>query len=273
MATIAQWLWNTRSHLEKAGSPTPRLDAEVILAHVLGKNRTWLVAHADDQLTPASVLSADELIVRRTHREPIAYLTGHKEFYGRDFIVTPATLVPRPESESIIELVRAQEVHGHVLDVGTGSGCLGITIALELPTTTVTLSDISDAALVVARKNAERLGVPIAGYVASDLLHHWERHDASAQFTAIIANLPYVSRDWEVSPETAYEPKSALFADDGGLALMEKLIDQAGGHLSPGGYLFLEADPSQHATLRSKAAACGFSFVAADDYALCLQLI
>lgn len=273
MATVTQWLRIARSTLEQAGSPTPRLDAEVILAHVLEKDRTWLVAHADDRLTSQAVTSADELIVRRTHHEPVAYLTGRKEFYGREFTVTPAALVPRPESESMIELARAQEIHGHVLDVGTGSGCLGITLALELPATTVTLSDISAAALAVARTNAEGLGAPIAGYIMSDLLHHWERPDVSAQFSAIIANLPYVSRDWEVSPETAYEPESALFADDGGLALMEKLIDQAGSHLSPGGHLFLEADPSQHAALRSKAAARGFSFVAADDYALCLQLI
>lgn len=248
--TIQDWLTSATTHLKEAGIPSPALDAAIILAHTVRRSRTYLHAHGDDELAPQQREIADARLQLRLDRTPIAYIIGHKEFYGRQFNVTTATLIPRPESETIIELLAEYETVQPLLprvkrlvDVGTGSGCLGITAKCEFPELDVTLVDISNHALRVAQQNAIRLDASVQT-IKSDLLSSYPYR---ADY--IIANLPYVDPTWERSPETAFEPDLALFAADDGLALINDLLKQAPSHLTSGGIVFIEADPRQHAAI------------------------
>lgn len=215
-----------------------RLDAELILSHVLKCERTWLVTHDDYELPDDSLKRADELAARRGKHEPLAYITGRREFYGRQFTVTPDVLIPRPETEQLVEAVKGLAGHS-ILDVGTGSGAIAITLALDLPHAKVTATDISPPALKIARQNAKTLGANVK-LVESDLLKN-----ISDSFDIIVANLPYVAHDWQVSPSTKYEPALALFANDAGEYLLKKLVLEAPGNLNSGGFLALEMDPRQ----------------------------
>lgn len=268
------WLDSARQQLNAIGISSARLDAELILAHTLRKGRTYLHAHSDDVLEPRLQEIADARLALRLDRVPIAYIVGHKEFYGRRFLVTTATLIPRPESETIIDLLKSlvptnralfdnQKVR--LIDVGTGSGCLGITAKLELPELEVTLLDISTHALNVATLNAERLRADVT-IIKSDLLQNYPLTP-----NLIIANLPYVDPMWDRSPETAYEPDIALFADNDGKALIDKLLDQASELLDPTGLLFLEADPRQHQSVMAYANQKGFRLVTEQGYCIVLK--
>ena len=149
--TNNSWLRAAEALLAAVGVPSARLDAELLLASVLGVERVWLIAHSDEALKPATLRKANELLAQRADRMPIAYLRGTKEFYGRDFVVTPVVLIPRPETEALVDLAKKHHLSGRMLDVGTGSGCLGLTLALETGAS-LTLSDISEPALAVARQ-------------------------------------------------------------------------------------------------------------------------
>ncbi len=266
---IKHWLKGTAEEFAGAGIPTALLDAEIILAHTMRRSRTWLHAHDDDELDPRIEDIANARALLRLDRTPIAYIIGHKEFYGRRFGVTPSVLIPRPESEAMITLLKQHLPSGatSLIDVGTGSGCLGITAKLELPQLVVVLADISRHALKVAETNAEALGAPVS-IIKSDLLTA-----APGPYDAVIANLPYVDESWERSPETSHEPKLALFADDGGLKLIYRLIEQLPGILTPGGIALLEADPEQHPAIIANAKATGLVHIATDGYALALHLV
>ncbi len=246
-----------------AGIPSALLDAEVILAHTLRKSRTYLHAHGEEPIDARRLEIANARLDLRKDRVPVAYIIGHKEFYGRTFKVNPSVLIPRPESEALIENLKKHwgEKPGKLIDVGTGSGCLGITARLELPLE-VTLTDTSRHALTVAQENAKSLNADVA-LQQSNLLE-----DVTGVFDIIVANLPYVSRAWERSPETGHEPALALFADDEGLALIMRLIDQTGSHLKNQGLLILEADPAQHMAIGDYAKNRGLSQAAIDGYCL-----
>ena len=273
--TIHDWLTQSTSLLASHNIPSARLDAEIILAHTIREPRTWLHAHSDEQLDRRHQDIADARIELRKDRTPVAYIIGHKEFYGRRFIVTPATLIPRPESETMIvqlglllkaKLTPIAPETPRLIDVGTGSGCLGITAKLEWPQLRVTLTDKSQHALAIAQKNAALLGADIETY-KGDLLRGY-----TFPADIILANLPYVDRSWTVSPETNAEPDMALYADKGGLALIQALITQSAGLLAAGGYLLLEADPRQHHAIITAAAQYQFSLVATDGFIVTLQL-
>lgn len=254
------------ARLRSASIKSARLDVELLLAHIYAVDRSWLHAHGDATLTTEQQTQFESLLARRCDHVPVAYLLGYREFYGRSFLVTPATLVPRPESEIIIDILARliTPQHRTLLDVGTGSGCLGITAKLEHPDLTVTLSDISQAALNVARDNAHHVTADVTA-VKSDLLAH-----ISGTFDIIIANLPYVDRAWEVSPDTVHEPALALYANDQGLELIKRLIEESLDHLSHHGYILLEADPSQHTTLISYAANVGYHLYLSEGYCIVL---
>ncbi|MBO7718325.1 peptide chain release factor N(5)-glutamine methyltransferase [Candidatus Saccharibacteria bacterium] len=193
------------------------------------------------------------------------------DFYGRDFLVTPDVLIPRPETEMIVDavlnLVGKPYLPGvkpgeaklpqnlSILDVGTGSGCIAITLKLELPEAHVSASDFSEKALAVARKNAARLGAKV-DFIRSDLMN-----DVSHDFDVVVANLPYVDEKWDwIDKEAlAKEPEEALYADDGGLALIKRLISQVAGHSIK--CLILESDPSQHDLVKEYAEREKFSLV------------
>ena len=271
---ISEWLEDATQQLTAANIPSARLDAELLLAHTLRKPRTWLHSHGDDTLESRDQEIARARLDLRLDRVPIAYIIGHKEFYGRRFKVTTATLIPRPESETLIELLKQAMPNNttllndaplRLIDVGTGSGALGITAKLEYPELQVTLADISRHALTVAEFNAKALQADIS-ILPSNLL-------ASYPFAAniIIANLPYVHRDWERSPETDHEPEMALFAENNGLALIFELLIQTKEKLAQGGWLILEADPVQHAAIKKEAVQYGLVVVENKDYGILLQ--
>lgn len=252
--TIKDWLGDACSQLSKIGITSATLDSEIILAYILGRNRTYLHAHADEMVDKQIARKANAQLKRRLNHTPIAYIIGFKEFYGREFIVSPDVLIPRPESEDIIDILKQilpttnyQLPPTKIIDVGTGCGCLGITAKLEFPFLDVSLTDISERALSVAKQNAKKCKVNV-NYFKGDLLKNYQKKP-----DIIIANLPYVDSSWERSPETNFEPNTALFADNHGLSINEQLIVQASDTLIKGGYLALEADPAQHSHLTEYA--------------------
>lgn len=264
---ISTWLRASTKELKEVGIASARLDAELILAHTLRKPRTYLHGHLDELLDGRRQDIATARISLRKERIPLAYILGHKEFYGRRFRVTPATLIPRPETEVLLELFleqTADEITPKTLvDVGTGSGCLGISAKLERPNLNVTLLDTSTRALAVAERNASQLSTDV-NILRSDLLAQYP-----AAIDYILANLPYVDAAWKVdtlSPELRSEPHEALYAGDGGLKLIRALIVQAARQLKPGGRLYLEADPEQHAAIINQAASVGLAHVLTRDY-------
>jgi release factor glutamine methyltransferase len=273
-STIHSWIHSATIQLVGVGIDSAKLDAEIILAHTIRKNRTYLHAHGDESLSDRLREIADARLQLRLNRTPIAYIIGHREFYGRRFRVTPATLIPRPESETIIELLKEHTPHNHSLlrqpalrlvDVGTGSGCLGISAKLELPELDVTLLDISQHALVVAEANAKALQADVH-ILKSDLLANYP-----LSVNYIIANLPYVDPTWERSPETNYEPPLALFADDNGLRLINKLLEQAPTRLIAGGVMLIEADLRQHSVIIKRAKQYGLSHLTTSGFIVCLR--
>ncbi len=238
--TIETALNLATDRLHIANSTSARLDAEILLAFTLRVDRTWLHAHNNQELHAEEQTLFEHFITQRTQHYPIAYIVGQREFYGREFTVTPDVLIPRPETEALIEFVlNGDFFNPTILDVGTGSGAIAITLAAEMPNAIVTASDISPVALEVARKNAVALDANVA-FVQSDLLTN-----IPGQYTIIVANLPYVDRTWPVSPDTIFEPELALFAADHGLALIKRLIVEAKDHLLKNGVLLLELDTRQ----------------------------
>jgi release factor glutamine methyltransferase len=263
MPAINHWLETATQELKTAGIPSARLDAEIILAHTLRKPRTFLHAHSDDSLDPRQCEIADARLQLRIDRTPIAYIVGHKEFYGRQFKVTPSTLIPRPESEAIIHLLKKYSTtvaDKKLVDVGTGSGCLGITAKLEIPEFTVTLTDISRHALHVAEMNAAYHKATVS-LIHGDLL---ARYPFSADI--ILANLPYVDEAWERSPETNHEPPEALFASAGGLHLINRLLYETKTQLADNGLIIIEADPRQHETITETAKKVGLKLLEAEGF-------
>ncbi len=270
--TIGTWLKYATNELADAMLSSPRLDAELILAHSIGHPRTWLHAHLNDQLDGRHEEIANARIDLRLDHVPIAYIIGHKEFYGRRFEVTTHTLIPRPESEQVIELLLesvslptalSMPATKRLVDIGTGSGCLGITAKLERPYLDVTVCDISRQALDVAERNATRLGAEVRT-MTSNLLSEYP-------FTPdiVLANLPYVDESWERSEDTKHEPPEALFATKGGLALIEKCLDELSHRMEFGGITIIEADPRQWGAIIAYAKKCGFERTASRDFAAC----
>lgn len=272
--TVEGWLHDATRQLAAAGIPSARLDAELILAHTVRKPRTWLHGHGGDTLDRRTIEIANARLDLRIDRVPVAYIIGHKEFYGRRFKVTTATLIPRPESEALIELLQravptntrlAIDHPLRLVDIGTDSGALGITSKLEFPELDVTLTDISRHALRVAEDNAKTLQADVT-LLVGDLLDAYP-------FTAdiIVANLPYVDQEWERSKETDHEPAGALFADNHGLALIFKLLVQTKDKLALGGKLILEADPEQHPAIIKEAALYGLVMSEVQEYGILLE--
>jgi release factor glutamine methyltransferase len=271
---INDWLADATRQLVFAEIPSARLDSELILAHTLRKTRSYLHAHPEELLTDRAIEIASARLSLRMERVPVAYIIGHKEFYGRQFAVTTATLIPRPESEALIELLKQviprnssllKETPLRLIDVGTGSGSLGITAKLLFAELNVTISDISRYALKIAEKNAKDLQADVS-ILQSNLLA-----DYPFKANIIIANLPYVDQAWQRSPETEHEPALALFAANNGKALIYELLVQTKDTLISGGSLILEADPEQHADIIAEAKKYGLLLSNKDGYGLLLE--
>ncbi|HXP08358.1 MAG TPA: peptide chain release factor N(5)-glutamine methyltransferase [Acidobacteriaceae bacterium] len=235
-----------------ATSKNPRRDAGLLLAHVLGCDQTALLTHPERLLSAAELQQFDRLVERRLASEPMQYLTGEQEFFGLSFEVSPAVLIPRPETEHLVEAVlhrfgREEEVR--IVDVGTGSGAIAVSLAHAMPRSRVTAVDLLPSALDVARRNAERHGViDQLVLLPSDLLAEVEGTD----FDAVVANPPYIATAEVLEPQVAnYEPHSALYAGPTGLEVYERLIPQAARVLKPGGWLMLEIGYGQSSALKN----------------------
>ena len=231
-----------------------RRDLEVLMCHVLRRSRAWLYAHGEVRLDAADADRLDALAARRTRGEPVAYLTGRREFWGLDLEVGPATLVPRPESELLVELCRAHvPASGYVLDVGTGSGAIAVALACECPDLTLTATDVDPAALEVARRNAERLGARVE-FLVADLFEGLE----GRCFDVVVSNPPYVAADDPHLAALAFEPRQALVGGKDGLDILRRLIADAPARLAPAGWLLVEHGADQGAAVRDLFAAAGF---------------
>ena len=249
--TIGRVITWTTSHFAERGIDSPRLDAELLLAAVLGKNRLYLYTHYDQPLTPSERDAYRAFVQRRAKHEPVAYILGEREFYGLAFTVTRDVLVPRPETEHLVDAVREWfDEHPcarpRIVDVGTGSGAIAVALAAQIPAAEITAIDISAAALDVARQNATRHGVQErVRLLAGDLL---EPVAGEAPFDVVAANLPYIAESErpDLMPEVRdYEPDLALFAGVDGLALLRRLIAAAPARLASPGLLALEMGAGQ----------------------------
>ncbi len=239
MTTIRQAWRDGRAQLHR--SPSPALDARLLLAHALGRDHAYLVAHDDETLTAAQAAAYAKLLLRAAADEPIPYLIGHAPFYGQAFAVSPAVLIPRPETEQLVEAAVGWGRGRGALraaDVGTGSGCIAVMLARHLPAAAVVAVDVSAAALAVAAANVARLAPGRVALVQGDLLAA-----VAPGLDLIAANLPYVSRpEWTALPDgvKSYEPALALDGGTDGLNVIRALLPQAAGHLRPGGLVLLE---------------------------------
>ncbi len=243
MTTIAQ-------ALDKAYQSIDRFEAKLLLATLLGKGRTYLITHDQEVLDEQTLDLYESLIRRRQKGEPIPYITGTQEFYGRPFRVNQDVLIPRPDTETLIEIVLSLSKKHPIrtlLDMGTGSGCIAITLALELSNTQVTASDISQEALSIARENAATLKAPVR-FFESDW---FESIHELTLFDVIVSNPPYIHPSDNHLLNLTYEPASALTDGVDGLKAIEKIIQGAPGHLNRAGFLLLEHGWDQAQAVRS----------------------
>ena len=246
-------LQKSTAYLEGKGIELARREAEWIFAETLGLSRMELYTQFDMPLEEEQAALLRQLIIRRGKREPLAYVLGNQEFCGLRLQVSPAVLVPRPETEELIEhiLKLHDEEPRRVIDVGTGSGAIALALKAKRPQWDVWATDISEAALMQARKNAEALGLDVQ-FVQGDLLAATD-----GQFDLIVANLPYVAESERAlcDPETNFEPALALFADDDGMALIQQLLDQAPSAVHSASEMWLEYGFQQAAAVMAAATA------------------
>ncbi len=252
--------WGTAEISASSVSDTPLLDASLILMHFTSLTRVELYTKENQLLKEKQDSAYRKAIAERREHQPIAYIIGEREFYGRDFIVTPDVLIPRRDTETAIEialsLLPAASGEQKVLDLCTGSGCIGITLALELTTADITLSDISPEALAVARRNCVKHGLEL-DIVQSDLFENLN----DREFTCIVTNPPYVAPSWydECTQEVHKEPRSAIVDEaDDGLSIIENIIAQSVSHLHKKGYLVIECDYRQVKAVQDLMEAAGF---------------
>ena len=254
--TVQEWLPYAADRLSQAGIESAKMESALLAAHVFSVERTWIVAHPEAEI---NVLAAEALLQRRETREPLAYILGWREFYGRRFVVRPAVLIPRHETEALVDVAKAEAGKGPLLDLGTGSGCIAISLKLEMPEVEVWAADISERALDVARANADSMNADV----------HFVRSDGftdlgGREFQLIVSNPPYISVQEELMPEVAkYEPAEALFSGPTGLEFYERLAREAHAHLNEGGKLAVEVGHAQARTVSLLLKHAGWSHIRA----------
>lgn len=259
MTTVAAALAAARAKLSAS-------EARLLLGHVLNRQAAWLITHDDEVLDEDALLNFASLAARRAGGEPVAYLTGYREFFGREFAVSSAVLIPRPETELLVEVALARVMRSGIpgdgtgdpaiLDLGTGSGCVAITLALEMPQANVSAVDRSEAALAVARQNAERHRARLR-LLQSD----WFAALAGERFDLIVANPPYIaaSDPHLVVGDLRHEPSAALSSGSDGLEAIRHIAAAAPAHLTPGGRLWLEHGHDQAGAVRELLVAAGLA--------------
>jgi release factor glutamine methyltransferase len=240
-------------------APLDALETRILLTHALSLSRVQLITQSERKMTADEAQRLSDLFERRSNGEPIAYITGEREFFGLGLLVTPAVLIPRPETELLVELaVERLPDHGSILDMGTGSGAIAVAIAHARPDAGVTAIDVSDAALAVARQNATRHGANVA-FLQSD----WYDALANLQFNIIVANPPYIVKD-DVhlsQGDLRFEPIGALTDHADGLSALRTIVGGAKAHLAPGGWVLTEHGYDQASAVRELLHAQGFTDV------------
>jgi release factor glutamine methyltransferase len=249
--TVLEVLQSTTGYFQKHNIESPRLNAEHLLAHVLGRKRIELYLEFERKLNESELAPLRDLVKRRAEGEPLQHLLGTVEFCGHTFVCDKRAMVPRPETEQLIELLisnfKSEIAHSRVVDVGTGSGVIALSLAAEFPEAEIVAADISEDALALARENAERLRLADrVRFLKSNLLENIE-----GVFDLIAANLPYISTEERqtLSREVLHDPEVALFGGVGGDERVRKLIAQAPLRLGPGGILALEIGIGQSEAL------------------------
>lgn len=282
--TTGYWLKTATQFLQSRAITTARLDCLILLEDTLRTDRAQLLAEPTTEMREVEVAHLQKLLGRRARHEPLAYIRGRSEFYGRSFIVSSAVLVPRPESESMIELLKDLTVFKPVpapnadaarltqstgksssdrlkiADIGTGSGALGITAKLELPNTHIDLVDINEAALAITQRNVDKFTIR-TNVILSDLLAQ-----TSQDYDILLCNLPYVPDDYVINKAAMHEPKIALFAGVDGLDLYRRLFDQIGSGPKRPLFILTESLPEQHRALQHLAKESGYQLSKTLDF-------
>lgn len=254
---LSEWLVSAAERL--SGSDSPRRDAEILLSHVTGKGRTFLLAFGETELSQEHYQQVETLLARRINGEPVAYILGEREFWSLPLYVSPHTLIPRPDTECLVEQALARIPAGpcQILDAGTGTGAIALAIASERPDCQVTGVDLIPEAVELARRNAARSGISNAQFLQSN----WFSAIKSVRFSLVVSNPPYIDESDEhlVQGDVRFEPRSALVAKDNGLADLAELVSQARGVLIPGGWLLLEHGWKQGESVRALFSAAGYN--------------
>jgi release factor glutamine methyltransferase len=260
--TVLAW---AKGWLERRGVESPRLDAELLLAHALGCDRVRLYVEHDKPLTAEELAKVKPLLTRRAEREPVAYILGSKEFYGRPFAVGRGVFVPRPETELLVQMALEAllpQAGARALDLCAGSGAVGVTLAAERADLQVDMVELSAAAASFARRNAQSHGGGRAQVFEGDL--YAPLGPPEPRYAAVVANPPYVplADAGRLQPEiTRHEPHEAIFGGPQGLDVLQKLIAGAPRWLQPGGFFGVELDPANAAEVRALAEKVGFNSV------------
>jgi release factor glutamine methyltransferase len=259
---LGQYLKRSSTKLSKADIGSARLDCLILLEDALHKDRAWILAHPEYELSHTVLDRLDKKLMRRARHVPLAYIRGHTEFYGRKFKINRHVLEPRPESETMIELLKkvAKKKGSVIADIGTGSGALGITAALEAHDSIVDLYDISAGAVAVAKHNTH----------LHELHLHCRKMNLLSRplrpYDIILANLPYVPNDWQINQAAMAEPKIAIFGGKDGLDVYRKLFAQLERFTWKPKFVLTEALPPQHQKLADIAAQHGFRLHLSEDF-------
>lgn len=248
-------------------SESARLDAELLIARAIDMPRSYLFAHPEDVLDDAALQRLERTVERRLSGEPMAYISGIKEFWSLELMVSPATLVPRPETELLVDLALREiprKAEWKILDLGTGSGAIALAIAKDRPLCELTAVDISEAALAVAAQNAHNLGIPNVEFLAGD----WTGPVAGRRFQLIVSNPPYVREDDPYLESLGSEPVSALVPGPRGLEAIESIAIECADIIEPGGHLFVENGADQGNDIAEVLSSYGWTSIRCyDDFA------
>lgn len=265
--TIDKWLKQAEKQLKTFGVATARLDCLVLVEDLLHTDRTQLLAHGNKTLASEQLKTLNAWIARRQNHEPLAYIRGRTEFYGREFVVSPDTLEPRPETETMIEMVKKLELPSKSMfaDVGAGSGAIGITLVLEIPDSTVDMFEISEPAILVAQQNIQKSAETHCHIIKSDLLEAAQR-----SYDIVVANLPYVPSGHTINQAAMQEPKLAIFGGTDGLDLYRRLFIQIATlpqfKVKKPKLIVTESLPFQHKELAKIAKQHGYKLIDNEDF-------
>lgn len=260
-----EWLHVTTARLLQAGSESARRDAEILFGHVTGKSRSFLLAFPEHMLSREQCQQLDALVCRREQGEPVAYVIGEREFWSLPLQVSPATLIPRPDTERLVEaaLNRLPATPTQILDLGTGTGAIALALASERPDCAVTGIDVQPDAAALAANNAERLGISNARFLTGSWFAPLRVLTPVPQFALIASNPPYIDAEDPhlAQGDVRFEPRSALVADEHGLADIRLIVAQAREFLLPGGWLLIEHGWQQAAAVQAIFRAAGYQQV------------